>query len=78
MNADDIILKSLPENATLFTKSEFKRQIGLGYLTEDDGVGAWATETQYSDVGVIPSIGTITLLNYPPHEKFTHILWFNH
>ena len=69
-----------PENGDLFTIEEFQEMSDDGSITDDDGVGVWATTTHELDTNTI--LDPVEKLAIPsncrnPHPEATHVLWFN-
>lgn len=64
-------MKPLPDGV-LMPLEEFLDGCYLGYFTDDDGVGYYATENEMTDISVCPS-------HYPHRIKkeFSHVVWFN-
>lgn len=66
-------MKTLPENANLFTLDQFDQAIAEGVLTDELGLGHWATEDVFDEVSqnVQPSLwGSLVVPSWA-----THVLW---
>lgn len=55
------------------TFDEFKSQCGTGFLTDDDGVGYYATESSKSDIRVYPSDIEENVFR----TDFPYVIWTN-
>lgn len=56
------------------TLENFVGSCNFGYLTDDDGIGHYGTETEVSNLTVKPSDVTV----YENYRKdFTHVYWYN-
>lgn len=66
-------MKALPQNANLFTLDQFDHAVAEGVLTDDSGLGRWATEDVYDEhcQNVQPSL--LGSLDVPFWA--THVLW---
>lgn len=53
-------MNKIPPNAELFTVEQFIQLVNQNLITDDDGVGYWSTEEEYSVIeqNVQPSIVT--------------------
>lgn len=66
-------MKTLPQNANLFTFDEFEQAVSEGVIIDTDGIGRWATEDEYDELSqnVQPSLwGSMV-----QPEWATHVLW---
>lgn len=73
MYADKHNMRPLPKYGDHVTLEEFKKWCDKGYITDNDGIGYYATETEISGKPASPSLfqqGDI-------EEGFTHVCWFN-
>ena len=61
----------------LFTIAEFAESIACGGVTDDFGVGNWATGSKYLNSTWVPARFFSDNGVTPPNWA-THVLWFNH
>ncbi len=75
-----IRLKKEPEitygkewNGEFMDFDDFKRKSISGYITDEEGIGYYATESSKSDIEVKPSDVELNLFR----EDFPYVIWFN-
>lgn len=56
-----------------YTIEEFKEMVKNKAITDEDGIGYYATESSKSDVKVMPSDFDENLIR----EDFSHVIWFS-
>lgn len=66
-------MKPIPEYGDLMTMEEFLDSVACGALIDYDGHGNYATETEMSDIVVVPSDVRLGRINM----TFSHVVWFN-
>ena len=66
----------IPDYGDKMTIAEYTEDVNTGCLMEDDGYGAYASDTQMSYIDTDFYEGGIkkTIKEYP---EFTHVIWFN-
>ena len=52
---------------------KFKKECENSYLTDDDGIGYYATKEAKSNIEIIPS----DILENIYRNDFTHVIWMN-
>ena len=60
-------------NGKFYTLNEFINEVKKEFLTDDNGVGRYATETGVSDIYVYPS----DIFDDIYRKDFSHVLWLN-
>jgi hypothetical protein len=66
-----------PAHCTLMTFEEFLESVESNCLTDYDGFGFWATETEMLDDFKQRVFPSDFVINKEPKTGFTHVVWFN-
>jgi hypothetical protein len=66
-------MHDIPDYGAHMTLQEFRQCVESGGFIDYDGHGCLATDTQESDIVIIPSQLKTTKID----PKFTHVVWYN-
>lgn len=67
------LFEPIPDYGDKFSLSDFLGLVKDGFVSDDDGHGSLATDTQVSNINISPSM----VSNYDFPEWCTHIMWWN-
>ncbi len=66
-------MRPIDDSGDYMSLDSFKKSVECDALTDDDGYGELATETEVSSVNILPSdLGTMKLPDWA-----THVVWYN-
>ena len=66
-------LDQLPEYGDHMTMNDFIKDCKDGYFTDDDGIGAYATEDKVSNIEIYPS----DVISGFVRKDFKYVVWYN-
>lgn len=68
-----IEFSEIPKYGNKLSLQEFIENVNIGVFIDSDGYGYYATDTQMTDIIVLPSM----IINKNIDDRWSHIVWFN-